>query len=123
MAPDARIVLIVGNSDEALRSTLESALRADRFRVLCANQGEAGLEYLRLGLKPALGVVDLTGPRMTSEEFIAAARGLPGAAGVPLVVASTLVHEVLRARTAQEGPMRMDELLQALQTCCEIGSV
>ena len=110
-APGTGIVLIVGDTGE-VRATLEGALRADGFRVICAGDGEAGLEYLRFGLQPCLVLVDLPGPRMTSEEFIAAARRLPTANGVPLIVLGSLLRQVLGA---QRAPLRLDELLAALE--------
>jgi CheY-like chemotaxis protein len=114
MAFHSRIVLIVGNTGE-VRAELEVVLRADGYRVLCSEDGEAALEYLRLGLSPCLVIVHLIGPRMTSDEFIAEAKRLPGSGSVPLIVLRSLLLQVLANPRPRPEPIPIDELLQVLE--------
>jgi CheY-like chemotaxis protein len=85
---DDRFPVLVVDDDPDIRETLREVIEAEGFPVVCAANGRAALEALRMGLCPSLVVLDLMMPAMSGWEVLAAIRAERSFADLPVAVIS-----------------------------------
>ncbi len=114
-------VLII-DDETPIRENLARFLRLEGHEAVQAADGQAGMEAARRE-KPAMIFCDLTMPRLTGFEVLAALRADPELAAIPFVFLSASV-EPERLQAGLEGgaagyitkPFQLAELRQALET-------
>ena len=81
-----RNVLII-EDDDAIRETVEEALRAEGFAVDGVSDGAKALELIHSGARPGLVLLDLMMPEMDGWHFLEALD-----VDLPIVIVSAFVH-------------------------------
>jgi len=81
-------VVVVVDDDADIRGMLDFALVTAGWRVVGAADGQEALDRLRGGLRPCVVLLDLTMPRMSGSQFVAALRADPRLAATAVVVLS-----------------------------------
>lgn len=115
---DAPLVLVVDDDDD-IRTMLGWVLEANGYRVACAADGDAALEWLRTHDPPRLALVDLMMPKIDGDDLVREIRRLPGFAGLPIVIVSGHGAAAESARAAGAvgwlaKPVELDELLETV---------
>src|SRR5262245_53708981 len=80
-------ILVVDDND-ACRNTLKTVLECRGYEVVCANDGQEALNYLRSGLRPSIILLDLEMPDMNGFEFRAIQREEEALRGIPVILVS-----------------------------------
>jgi len=113
--------ILVVEDDKNLRDSLSDALSLEGYEVVCAEHGEAALQYLRKGARPCLILLDLMMPVMDGWAFRAAQLADPALAEIPVVILSA-ANDVRRQAQALhvEGfmtkPLNVPQLLDTIET-------
>ncbi len=114
---DDRFAVLVVDDDPDIRDTLRDVIEAEGFCVVCAPNGDAALDVLRRGLRPALVVLDLMMPAMSGWELLAAIRAERALADIPVAVISAA-----GGRAAPKGathflrkPVALDTLIDLIR--------
>ena len=81
-------ILVVDDSATMLMS-LKTGLTMHGLQVETANSGQAALDLLKSGLKPALILTDVNMPIMGGLELIGKIRALPGFRFLPILTLTT----------------------------------
>jgi len=81
--------ILVVDDDQFFCKTLEMALPKDKYSIVCAEDGEAGLEMLK-SEKPDLVILDLLMPKMGGVEFLQKLKESSDLPKVPVLVSSNL---------------------------------
>jgi len=112
---EAPLVLVVEDNAD-MGEFIAGALRP-RYRVARAVDGREGLD-MALALHPDLILADVMMPEMSGDEMVAALRGRPAMAGVPIVMLTAKADDALRLRLLKLGvqdylgkPFAVEELL------------
>ncbi|MCA1828522.1 MAG: response regulator [Myxococcales bacterium] len=80
--------ILVVDDDADIRDALGMVLRDEGYHVVPALDGQAALDILNAGVKPAAILLDLMMPRMNGLEFLERSRELLGFARIPVIVVS-----------------------------------
>ncbi|MFA4968166.1 MAG: ATP-binding protein [Sulfuritalea sp.] len=112
---EAPLVLVVEDNAD-MGEFIAGALRP-RYRVARAVDGREGMD-MALALHPDLILADVMMPEMSGDEMVAALRGRPAMAGVPIVMLTAKADDALRLRLLKLGvqdylgkPFAVEELL------------
>lgn len=112
-------VLVVDDS-KLMHRMYEVMLR--EYSVIYALDGQEGLDRLAENPDVDLVLLDINMPRMNGLEFLAAAKGDPRLAGVPVVIISTEGREEDTERGLAAGaaayitkPFRSDEIRRVIE--------
>lgn len=114
-----KILLI---DDDRINTALVKFMLAERsYDVLCAEDGEKGLEMLKAE-NPDLIILDIKMPRMNGYEFMAELKSLQGVFITPVIMLTA--HESLEDIFLVEGvsgyfvkPVDLKGLLQKIEQC------
>jgi two-component system chemotaxis response regulator CheY len=116
-----KTIFLVDDSATILMSLTDILTKAG-FQIEKANNGEAALEKLKGGLKPALIITDLNMPKMNGLELIKAARALPGLRFTPILMLTTESQQTMRDEGKKAGatgwlvkPVAPDQLLGVIK--------
>jgi CheY-like chemotaxis protein len=113
-----RVLMIEDDPD--WRETIAEFLRAERFEVDTAENGLAGLLYLRSARPlPQVVLLDLEMPIMDGRGFLAEARRDPTLRALPVVVFSSSARDDVRVRLALDkscAPEALVGILRAVAT-------
>ena len=115
-----RSILIV-EDDEDLRTILVEVLGARGFDIEQASDGAQALATLQRGLRPTLILLDLMMPGMDGWQFIAAQRGDPAIADLPVLVMSAsgaLDRLPVAAENYVRKPVELEVLLSRIAKRC-----
>ena len=100
MGPAGDIVLVV-DDDADVRESLELVLRDAGYDVFLAEDGQAALDMLGFGLRPAVILLDLMMPRLNGLEFLEQFRTTVAVVGrielAPSQVPAPVMSELLQA--------------------------
>lgn len=114
-----RPLLLVVEDDADVREAMSDVLRDAGYQVRPAPDGDAAMEALRGGLRPAAILLDLMMPGMNGYEFRARQRADPAIADIPVIVLSAMrgadaAATMLCAAACVMKPARVDDLLDAV---------
>ena len=106
--------VLVVDDEPTIRGLVADALAEDGYAVETAGNGREALARARAH-RPDLVVLDLRMPVMDGPAFVAACRGLPACAGVPVVLMSASFHNLdwcdrLGVAACLPKPFDLDEL-------------
>jgi DNA-binding response OmpR family regulator len=114
-----RILLIEDN--HSLREEIINVLELEGFDVVTAENGRVGLERIQEGL-PDLVLCDLMMPEMDGYETLAAIRGNPATATLPVILLTARDDDHCEIRCTELGaddyvtkPFKIPELLRAIE--------
>lgn len=114
--------VLVVDDDAEVRSSVADVLEEEGFDVQTAENGLHGLRVLAGGPQPDVILLDLMMPGMDGWGFMGELRRSPQLERIPVVVFSA--HGDPRAVAAQlqaaghlRKPLRLDELVQAIERC------
>jgi CheY-like chemotaxis protein len=112
--------ILIVDDDEDIRDVVGMLLEVEGFQVAKARDGMDALAQLEAGPLPSLILVDMMMPRMDGESFVAAIRGDPKLARIPVVIMSG--HHVAQQKAAKleaagclVKPVEMKDLLWVVQ--------
>ena len=117
--------ILVVDDDADIRSTIADILGDAGYDVQAAANGRAALDLLKTSPAPALILLDLMMPELDGWGFMGALeQELPQLAGVPVVIFSAHGEAGLAATSLEvagfvKKPIRLDELLAAVERCIE----
>ncbi len=116
----SRRILVV-EDDCSIREALEDALAFEGYDVVCATNGQEGLEALRSGASPCIVLLDMMMPIMGGREFLDTLAGDQALAPIPVLVLSAIAD-----RKNTEGavgfikkPADLHTVLSAIQKYCD----
>ena len=118
MRQSARILVV--DDERSVRMMLETALRAQGYRVQSAANGREALQILRKGLRPSAIILDLMMPVMDGWDFRGEQLRDPALKDIPVVVvtATGFSPETIRTQFGKVGllpkPVPYLELLDML---------
>src|SRR3989344_1898304 len=109
--------ILVIDDDQFFPKTLEAALPKDKYIVVHAEDGEVGLDKLRVE-KPDLIILDLMMPKLDGSEFLKKMQESTDLPKVPVLVSSNLssvkkISDVM-AMGAVGYVIKSDESLQSI---------
>ena len=116
-----RPILII-EDDDAIRETVEEALRAEGFAVDGVSDGAKALKLIRGGARPGLVLLDLMMPGMDGWHFLEALD-----VDLPIVVVSAFVHDAKTMSAAallrrpvgfMTKPINLDTLIDVVSIYC-----
>jgi CheY-like chemotaxis protein len=113
---DKKLVLVV-EDDREIREAIAAILRREGYPVLCAANGEAALEILRLSPREAgLILLDLMMPIMDGWEFRRRQQNDPILRAIPVVILSAGGQVEKKAQNLEaagwlQKPFHLEELL------------
>jgi CheY-like chemotaxis protein len=87
---NSRTILVV-EDEFSVREALKEALESEGYRVITAQNGQDGLEKIRLLPKPDLVLLDIVMPAMGGQEFIRRVLTDARLAAIPILVVSSSV--------------------------------
>jgi response regulator RpfG family c-di-GMP phosphodiesterase len=112
-----RLILVVDDSN-TIRTLVEKGLKEVGFEVVKAENGQAGLDFLKGGRRPDLILSDIDMPVMNGEEFCRTVHMDPVLASIPFVVMSANNDRPIMRRMLQLGadsylvkPFNIDQLV------------
>ncbi|HQJ09359.1 MAG TPA: response regulator, partial [Deltaproteobacteria bacterium] len=112
-----RLILVVDDS-LTVRTLVERGLKEVGFEVVKAENGQAGLNLLKNGVRPDLILSDIDMPVMNGEEFCRNVHSDPVLASIPFVVLSANNDRPIMRRMLQLGadaylvkPFNVDQLV------------
>lgn len=114
-------VLVVDDSVTMLMS-LKATLAMNGFEVETANNGQAALDKLKLGIRPNLILTDINMPVMGGFELIGNVRAMPGLKFVPILTLTTEGDSSKREEGKRAGatgwlvkPLSGDDLIKVIK--------
>ncbi len=114
-------VMIV-DDDPDIRDAFRSILEVEGYEVVCAEHGQAALDYLLHGRKqPCMIFLDLMMPVMDGQEFRDRQKQLQGAADIPVVVVTAAGRDRQAGIDAAEilqKPISYEKIMHALERYC-----
>lgn len=111
----ARSILIV-EDDELIRRAMQMVLEWEGYEVVCVNNGQEALDFLRSGRCPALIVLDIMMPVLDGQQFREEQLRDPSIASIPVIVVSAASFaEVVHADRHVRKPFEIHELLDAIR--------
>jgi CheY-like chemotaxis protein len=113
-------VLIV-EDDEDVREVLRESLEDEGFWVLCARNGQEGLDMARAEPEPCLILLDLLMPGVSGWQFRAQQLQDPLLARFPVIVmtaTTTLEEAAVHAEGLLRKPVRFDALIREVGRFC-----
>ena len=116
--------ILVVEDDKNLRDTLSDALSLEGYEVVCAEHGEAALQYLRMGARPCLILLDLMMPVMDGWTLRREILKDESLADIPVVVmtaASQSYASTLESAAILYKPLAMDDVVGVVQEHCPGG--
>jgi DNA-binding response OmpR family regulator len=118
LTPTTATVLVV-DDDCAILDALEDVLREEGYHVVCANNGDEALRYLRTAPAPPQAIVlDLFMPLINGWEFVQEVRKSARTSGIPIIMVTAVEphwgYPVERHRVLRK-PFRTDHLLHLLR--------
>jgi CheY-like chemotaxis protein len=119
VSPD--LVLVV-DDDRDIRDSLKELLADAGYDVVAAENGKAALEVLRAGCRPSVILLDLMMPVMDGMAFRHEQLGDPSLVTIPVVLitaAGRPATDALRAVTVLHKPLRMRQVLAAVDEHCK----
>lgn len=113
--------ILIVEDDDAIRNNITRLLKLEGFDIVSAINGRLGLERLRQ-VRPDVVISDVSMPEMDGFELLAAIRGDPSLASVPVMLLTALDDRASMRRGMTGGaddylakPFTRVELLDALQ--------
>jgi CheY-like chemotaxis protein len=116
-----RPVLIV-EDDADLREMMAQLLALEGFGATTAANGQEALEYLELGAKPDVILLDLMMPVMDGWEFRRQQQSQPALANVPVIILSAIDQRraaEVNAVAVLKKPLDFDRLLELVRQYCQ----
>jgi two-component system cell cycle response regulator DivK len=120
-------ILIVEDNERNLK-LVRDLLQVKGYETLEANTGSEGLRLVR-EQRPDLVLMDIRLPDMDGSEALAAIRGDPSLAGIPVIAISASVMPDEQERIARSGfdafiakPINVNAFLSTVQRILEKGS-
>ncbi len=117
----AMTILVVDDSVTMVMS-LKTTLAMHGFVVETANNGQAGLDKLKAGVKPNLILTDVNMPIMGGLEMIGKVRALPGFKFIPILTLTTESEASKRDEGKRQGatgwlvkPVAGDDLIKVIK--------
>jgi CheY-like chemotaxis protein len=116
----AKRVLIV-EDDAMIREAIAMSLEELGVEAIQAGDGLEGLARLAAGADPQAILLDLCMPRLDGNGFLAALRGDPAYADIPVIsmTASTQTEIPSRTEGHLQKPFDFEDLAQILASLCE----
>jgi CheY-like chemotaxis protein len=116
-----KTVMIV-DDDPDIRDAFSSILEIEGYEVVCAEHGQAALDYLSSNdQRPCMIFLDLMMPVMDGWEFRDRQRQLPQHADIPVIVVTAAGRDrgtgIDAARILQK-PIGYEQIMEAIQTYC-----
>jgi CheY-like chemotaxis protein len=109
------IVLIIDNDPDILEAT-RFALENEGFSVETARHGEAALQRLRVGTRPAVVLLDLMMPEMNGWQFLEEVAKVPSLKTIPIVVLTAVPRvEVSGAVEVLHKPVDLGLLIEVVE--------
>lgn len=106
--------ILVVEDDYSIRETMREALETESYHVITAENGQDGLNKLRLASKPCLVLLDMMMPIMGGREFLDAVLADAVLAPIPVLVVSASSEKGRIQGVAEfiKKPVDLDLLLQ-----------
>jgi CheY-like chemotaxis protein len=120
MSQNGSLILVVDDDDE-IREALGDVLQDEGFRVVGMRDGREALEYLRSGTRPCAILLDLWMPGMDGWQLRYELEREPSLAEIPIIVVTAARgqrREDLRVAEVLTKPLRLEQLLEVLSSCC-----
>jgi CheY-like chemotaxis protein len=113
------LVLVV-DDDAFVRRVLRDSLADARIATVDAVDGVDALDQLRVGLRPAVILLDMIMPRLGGVGFLTQMRADPILANIPVVAMSACPtwSENVKVRARVQKPIDFDYLLPLIETIC-----
>jgi CheY-like chemotaxis protein len=112
-------VLIV--DDDRMNTTLVRFVLKEKYDVMAAENGQIGIDLVKRE-KPDLIILDVQMPEMSGFEFMNELKGLPGGAGIPVIMLTA--NENMQELFLCEGvkgyfvkPVNTDKLEAKIKEC------
>lgn len=121
--PSEKIRLLIVEDDALNREALAYALKAEGYRVACAENGKRGLDLLHRSPHPSAILLDLGLPVIDGYEFIRRQRQDPEVADIPVIVMTgALSPSVPEATVILQKPFDLGGLIGLVGECCKARS-
>jgi CheY-like chemotaxis protein len=121
MSQNGGSLILVVDDDDEIREALGDVLQDEGFRVVGMRDGREALEYLRNGTRPCAILLDLWMPGMDGWQLRYELEREPSLAEIPIIVVTAARgqrREELRVAEVLTKPLRLEQLLEVLSTCC-----
>jgi len=118
----SRLVLVI-EDDADFRGAIVSALEHERYEVIAAVNGKAGLELLQWGIVPCVVLLDLMMPVMDGWTFRRRQLADAALASIPVIILSADVRAADLAgspgvHAVLQKPVDVEALLESLDGLC-----
>jgi CheY-like chemotaxis protein len=112
-----RILVMVVEDDEDIRTTLTALLSDEGYAVVGYRNGRLALDALKGGERPAVILLDLMMPEMDGWQFRRAQLANPALDEIPVVLITAATAERVRREEFSEvlrKPLKLDQVLGAV---------
>jgi two-component system, chemotaxis family, chemotaxis protein CheY len=122
-----RVILVV-DDDADIRTAVRDVLEDEGYRVALAAHGSAALRWMAEAREPpGLILLDMMMPEMDGWQVMAEMERTPTLTDVPVLVFSAYgdvqrVESIPRAHGLLRKPLRMEELLKAVENTLQVAS-